>query len=378
MLKAFIVDDEKPALDLLSLLISSTGIAQVTGQFDCAQAALEQARQTPPDVAFLDIEMPGMSGIELAEQLSGCCPDTEIVFVTAYDQYALDAFRTNALDYLLKPISPQYLRRALNRVLRRKSLWPYTPPATQAYIQCLGGFLLFADAQRTTPLRWRTAKSRELFALLYVNKERWLSKFEIIDTLWPEAVDDDKTTNRLHTTVYKMKKTLTDAGLPITVNCTGGSYRLQELHSIISDAEEFESLLAQQLSPSPESQDIYERALALYRGDFMEGLDYFWAYPQAQRLRRMFMGASRMLSMYYSHRGEQARAHAVLEQAVGISPPDEETYAMLLDFYFATGDRSAYIRHYQLMEKALSDDLGIQPAPRLRKIYREYLTQAPK
>jgi len=118
MIKTLIIDDEKASAELLSLKIRKAAPdVQITGIYHSGQAALEAMERAEPDVIFLDIEMPGMDGITLAKKLDA--EHTEIIFTTAYDQYAIEAVRIRALDYLLKPVNEKDLAAALLR-LRQK------------------------------------------------------------------------------------------------------------------------------------------------------------------------------------------------------------------------------------------------------------------
>jgi two-component system LytT family response regulator len=115
-MKAFLVDDEPIAIDRLRALLSEHGRVEVVGAGTDPAAVLPAIRASDPDVLFLDIEMPGLSGFELLERLGP--PQPLIVFTTAYDQYALDAFKVNSIDYLLKPIERADLARALAKLER--------------------------------------------------------------------------------------------------------------------------------------------------------------------------------------------------------------------------------------------------------------------
>ena len=116
MLNTIIVDDERPALEVLRLLLEKTGQIRVVGSFMSAAHALSEVQNLKPDVAFLDIEMPEMSGLELAEKMIEAGNDIEIVFVTAYEKYALEAFRVNAIDYILKPLSLDDISQTITRL----------------------------------------------------------------------------------------------------------------------------------------------------------------------------------------------------------------------------------------------------------------------
>jgi two-component system, LytTR family, response regulator len=113
--RAYLVDDERLAVQRLSRLIGETGRADVAGSTTDPHEARAFLNQHSVDVLFLDIQMPGLTGFELLEQLNR--PPT-VVFTTAYDAYALDAFEANAVDYLLKPIEIDRLVRALDKVAR--------------------------------------------------------------------------------------------------------------------------------------------------------------------------------------------------------------------------------------------------------------------
>jgi two-component system LytT family response regulator len=125
-MRILIVDDEKPARDKLRrLLAEEADVLEVTEARDGVEA-LEQIERVKPDVVFLDIQMPEVSGIEVAASLPSPAP--LIVFATAFDQYAIKAFDANAIDYLLKPYDKARLQRALARV-RERMMLPRDLPA---------------------------------------------------------------------------------------------------------------------------------------------------------------------------------------------------------------------------------------------------------
>ncbi len=114
ILNCAIIDDEPLALDLLESYVRKTPFLALNGKYSSAVQALSEIRQNPVDLLFLDIQMPELSGLEFSKIVD---PRTRIVFTTAFNQYAIDGYRVNALDYLLKPISyPEFLK-AANKAL---------------------------------------------------------------------------------------------------------------------------------------------------------------------------------------------------------------------------------------------------------------------
>ena len=117
-MKALIVDDERLGRAELRRLLEPHPEVEIVGEARDADEALALIEQLQPDLLFLDIQMPGRTGFELLEQLDRV---PLVVFTTAYDDYALKAFEVNALDYLLKPVSPERLEAALARAALRKA-----------------------------------------------------------------------------------------------------------------------------------------------------------------------------------------------------------------------------------------------------------------
>jgi two-component system LytT family response regulator len=115
-MKAFLLDDEPIAIDRLRALLGEHAGVEIAGSSSDPAAAVSAIRASAPDVLFLDIEMPELSGFELLERLGPLHP--LVVFTTAYNQYALDAFKVNSIDYLLKPIERADLARAIAKLER--------------------------------------------------------------------------------------------------------------------------------------------------------------------------------------------------------------------------------------------------------------------
>lgn len=117
--RLFIVDDEAPARSRMKTLLSDIAATcphQLIGEASQAKAALDNIAITKPDIVLLDVQMPGMTGIELAAHLARLPDAPAIIFVSAYDEYALKAFEVHALDYLLKPVRASRLAEAIQRV----------------------------------------------------------------------------------------------------------------------------------------------------------------------------------------------------------------------------------------------------------------------
>jgi two-component system LytT family response regulator/two-component system response regulator LytT len=118
-LRAVLVDDEQLARDELGYLLGRVGGIEVIGQAGNGVEALTTIDRLQPDIVFLDVQMPGLTGFEVARRLLDNRASSHIIFVTAFDQHAIEAFEVNAVDYLLKPVDPSRLELAVQRARRR-------------------------------------------------------------------------------------------------------------------------------------------------------------------------------------------------------------------------------------------------------------------
>lgn len=117
-LKVLIVDDEAPARERLRRLVDEIDDFEVVGEADNGEEALNRCADADPDIVLLDVRMPGMSGLEAARHLSALEEPPAVIFTTAYDEHALEAFETQAIGYVLKPVRREKLARALRHAGR--------------------------------------------------------------------------------------------------------------------------------------------------------------------------------------------------------------------------------------------------------------------
>jgi two-component system LytT family response regulator len=131
-LRAYLVDDEPLALERLRRLLQQTGKVEVIGSTTEPEEAVAALTTDPPDVCFLDIQMPRLNGFDVLGKLPR---QPIVIFTTAYDQYALEAFGVNSVDYLLKPIEPEAVERAIKKVETLRESGPVAQPDFQALLQ---------------------------------------------------------------------------------------------------------------------------------------------------------------------------------------------------------------------------------------------------
>lgn len=163
--------------------------------------ALEYAKETKIDVAMLDIEMPGMTGLELARQLKDINPLTNIIFVTAYAEYALEAFGMYASGYLMKPVTEDDIKKAFDNLRH-----PETKKDNVLKVQCFGNFEVFFNGE---PVQFPRAKAKELLAYLIDLRGASANTGELCAVLWEDSTKVAQNKHYLRNLISDLKKSIT-------------------------------------------------------------------------------------------------------------------------------------------------------------------------
>ncbi len=203
----FVIDDEKPLLHDAQVAIEAAAPGAELRLFDRSTDALAAIAEEgcTPDIVFTDIEMPGVSGLELAVKLKTLSPETRIVFVTGYSQYAVEAFQLRVQGYVMKPLTAEQVRVEL-------SLLPASPAPqkNQLRVQCFGSFEVF---WKDEPLRFGRRQTKELLAYLIDRRGALCTTEEIIAALWGEGGDLRNDKHRVRNFVGDLKATLGSIGM---------------------------------------------------------------------------------------------------------------------------------------------------------------------
>lgn len=208
-MRIFAIDDEPKMLRLLQDAIREAEPAAEIHAFSGAadvMAALSDPEMRP-DVVFSDIELPGMSGLTLAMKIKEAAPDTRIVFVTGYDQYALEAYRMHAHGYVMKPVDAEAIREELDQI---PIPHPPKPEPRKLYVQCFGVFEVFWQGE---PLLFQRRRTKELLAFLVDRKGATCTVEEIATALLEGGTDLGKAKHQIRNLVNDLRATLKKIGM---------------------------------------------------------------------------------------------------------------------------------------------------------------------
>lgn len=372
MLRTILVDDEEPALEWLKNLIGANGTISIVGSYTNPNEAIGSLRAGECDVVFLDIDMPGINGIEAAERILAIDPKIDIIFVTAYNHYATEAFELSAIDYVLKPVTVGRLNKAVARLMaRRQSTAPVQFPTEtnsgKAGIVCFGRFDLIDQRKEASLVKWRTLKERELMAYLVHNRNKWVPKEKILENLWPNA-DPEQATTYLHTCVYNIRKKWNDLGFRGVLEFKNNGYFL-DVRGINCDVDEFGRLIAEKPHVTAENISEYERLTQLYKGDYMEEDGFLWSIVEQERLKEDYLGLLIVMAAYYLSEKECKSAISCLRRVLRKNPFHDIANEMMLKSYALMGDRLSMLRHYEHFTTMLKDELGLAPLDSTVKLF---------
>ncbi len=205
----FALDDEPKMLRLLHRAIAEAEPGAEIMDFSDEEELFDVMRKydAKPDVVFLDIEMPGRNGLQVAVEIKDRSPETAIIFVTGYSHYAIKAFRIHANGYLLKPADPEKIREELDH-LKLEKKEDNTDDKLQ--VVCFGWFGVFWKGE---PLIFKRQKEKELLAYLIDRNGAACTSSEVIAALWEDETDERAARNRLRTILSDLRKTLSDIGM---------------------------------------------------------------------------------------------------------------------------------------------------------------------
>lgn len=259
-MNSLVVDDKQLAVSAVVRIVNAIDPEGACEGVRTPEAALEYVSNHPVDVAFLDVEMPQMTGLELAKRMKEVRPNVNIVFVTAYEEYAFEAHKLYASGYLLKPVKEEDVRAALENLRH-----PVEPAkSSRLQVRCFGNFDVFVDEQ---PLKFKRTKSKEMLAYLVDRRGSRCTIGELVSVLWDDDAHSPSRRTQVRNLISDLRSALKDAG-----------------------AEDILVRGRDEIAIVPESIDCdYYRfldgdpaAVNLYRGEYMS--QYSWAEMTAGTL----------------------------------------------------------------------------------------------
>lgn len=216
-MRALTIDDEWILLEELTKAVEASPNISSVKSFSYCKDLLEYIEKEEADVAFLDIHMGDMTGLELAARIREKLPECKIVFCTGYDEYALEAFKMHASGYLMKPISANAVQDEINHIKGKSE------KNKLLEVKCFGTFEVFANGN---PLLFKRSKTKELLAYLVDRNGAGVTGKQICAVLWEENLDDSRNMNYLWQLLGDLRTTLKNAGFENILIKSGSFYSI--------------------------------------------------------------------------------------------------------------------------------------------------------
>ncbi|QOS79571.1 response regulator [Paenibacillus sp. JNUCC31] len=372
-MKAILIDDELLALSYLELQLMKMDnfSLEIIGKFTNPYDAMAIVKHTKVDIAFIDIELPEINGIELAERLLEDHPGLMVVFVTAYQEYAVEAFELNAMDYIVKPVRFDRLSKTMNRILSKNRVSFNNPDPHPPLRMTMFRQVMIEEPQspgQFSLMQWRTSRAQELFLYLLQHRGQLVRKSFIVDLLWSN-IDLNKAYSQLYTTIYHIRKSLTPYEKRFQIKSANEGYLL-ELDNIILDVAVWDD--SSQTIDISENLELYLEKMSSYTGDYLQEYDYWWAEGERQRLKQLWLNTALRLGQWYEDQQRFNDALASYLQIRHLYPMEEKSSFALMKLYDKMSEPQKTLECYQELTTQLKEEYDIPPGNDIQLWVKEW------
>ncbi|GCD09017.1 response regulator [Clostridium tagluense] len=276
MIRIAAVDDEMHVLERFERMVLEVVELELCGLFETGEQLLSYLKEHPLDAVFLDIEMPDVNGLQLSQQILNINENIDIIFVTAFNQYAVEAFELEAMDYIMKPLTEERLAKTVSRLLKPKST---VRSSGKPFIQCFGDFEVFQSGE---VLPFKNSKAKEVLAFLIHKNGVPVNWEKVADAVWPDYNSEKAQTN-FHANTYLLRKRLAEIGISQILESGRGNYRIVT-EGVSCDLYQLEEMIKGNKIKRNEHCPLLQQ---FTQKGYMEESGYSWAYPKAVELDEM-------------------------------------------------------------------------------------------
>ncbi len=320
-----------------------------TSEKESARDEIKATLQNPDQINQFII----MAARQQRQWLEGLRDDNEV------KRIARNLFeRIDRLDKQLPRI-----RRQIRRLARTIEI-----PAPHLVIRAFGNAQVQVNGKLITMADWQTQSVRELF-FYFLAASRSTTKEQIGGALWPETVEPSKLKLRFKNEIYRLRRAVGQDSILFDHEY----YQFNRAKDHEYDVEAFESYLAKaKVVHSPEEQiDLYEKAIELVRGSYLEDFGSTWVWPERERLTQIYLSALLTLSELYQAKGQTSKALSTCQRALEYDPTSEPVYRLMMQIYYRMGDRPSIIHIYETCEKTMRRAFNLSPSSETQKLYHD-------
>lgn len=366
-MRTIIIEDDNLMLEAAKVIIGENKYFNIVGSFLDANEALQRLKELSPEIVFLDVEMPSLSGIEVSKKLKEFNSNIQIVFVTAHEKYALDAFKVSAIDYMLKPITKDSVNETVKKLLKFKDGIRFLEKEKNRNKICtLGDFKVYGNNENEI-IKWPTAKVEELFARFIVARGNSLDRWYLSELFWPEA-SPEKALHSLHNSIYRLKQTLKINRIENIVSYEKGCYKI-DLNHFECDLWECEDFIMLNLELNDDNIEKFEKINKIYKGSLFRNKDYVWSIDIKEELDKFFLNIGKNISEYFYNKEEYYKSEEVLRKLLKDNPLDEDLTDLAMKNDFKFENKMGIINTFNGLKNYLKKELNVSPRKSTEKLY---------
>ncbi|ANY66260.1 hypothetical protein BBD42_07105 [Paenibacillus sp. BIHB 4019] len=377
-MKVILIDDEPVMHLIMRKMLAKYAELQVVGAFADTRAAGDfLAENTDVELAFVDISVPGDSGLAFASKLDKAGSKIQMVFVTSHKDYAVEAFELSVLDYLVKPVTQERLERTIHRALEGRRMVGDSLTASaqiqnvnRVSITALGDFSVRNERGR---VKWISSKSAELFAYLLLNRGQRISRARLVADIFA-GMTNVNAEKYLNTTVYQLRKSLEPLALRDAIRSENDGYAL-ELADAIIDFEEFERQAVKFKQIDAATVEDALNVERLYTGELFGSKAYVWAIHETERLAELYTSFVKNVVETLFALSKTAAASKLLLKLYAQNPLDESVLSLLLRKHAQDGNKKGLTAQYTEYVRLVKKELGIRPSKALLLLYDSLVSE---
>lgn len=366
MIRVICLDDEDLNLKYLKSILVKNQDIEILGLFTEPLKAIEFIQSNEIDIAFLDIELPDMSGLECAVKIQDIQESVEIVFVTAYSHYAIEAFNLHALHYLLKPIKQEQVIQLIEHLKRiQPKFISSNITQNKTFVSFFGKFKLLNPLNEE--IKWPTKKTAELCAYFILNANQKLSKYRICEDLWPDY-DEEKASQNFHITLYRLRNLITNEKIQIKIEALRGSNDgyICECFGLKSDYDEIMLVMSLKEKSFDRIFELFERL----KGSFLENNYYLWSESIKSEMESQIINRIHQIVREFEMINRD-KAIVLVKQALKVFRLDESLMMHYFNLLFRKNEIYTILHEYELYKKSLYNEYSIRPSEEITSFIKK-------
>lgn len=365
-MKIVIIDDEALAIDEICYFLKDYPV-EIIGKYRNPIKALEGIAVDNPDVIFVDIDMPNMKGIELSKRIKAILPNCINIFVTAYSNYALEAYSAHPFDYMLKPINKDYFAQMMCYLVKyfetMKQHQRCMDDKNEITIKCFEKFdILNKNGEM---VKFATKKSRELMVYLLCHVDKPIYRDEILEELFPQ-IDYEKALNNFYVTLHRIKHALKEAEVD------RNSLLFDEYSITIGDGickyVDFCRFIRRNKIIDDSCIEAAEHIIENYNGELFTDIDTSWIDENRKWHEIQMESIMLDYAQFYIGKRQYEKAENTYKKLVQINNMSVLGYENLLDLYIKLDDRARYRSCYKKYQILMKEEFDVK----VDKVYVDF------